>query len=241
MTSFPLVFQEAVSFEKLPAKQLPRERLLEKGPEALSVSELLAIVLSTGIKGKSVFELADEMILRFGGLEGLLDASIPELMEIKGIGKTKAIQLRAIFGIMIKTRRPLFNDHYLIQTPAQAFELAYKELWHQKQEVVMVILRDARGRMIHHERIAMGTLSEVLVHPREVFYPAVRYKAYSLIVAHNHPSGDPTPSSVDLELTRLLVQAGRILAIRLDDHLIIGHESFVSLRERGFLGHSESY
>ncbi|HSW86521.1 MAG TPA: DNA repair protein RadC [Rhabdochlamydiaceae bacterium] len=222
----------------VPEDERPRERLLKEGTDALAIFELLAILLGTGTKGKSVIQLAQEILIRFRGIDGLLDASIPELMEIKGIGKAKAILLKAAFGIARKASRKQLG---LIESSIQAYEMVKNEISHYKQEVLIVILRDVRGRAIHQEKVSVGTLSEVLVHPREVFYPAVRYKAHSLIIAHNHPSGDPTPSNVDLELTRLLMHSSRVMGIGLDDHLIIGADSFVSLKEKGYLGDSKKY
>jgi DNA repair protein RadC len=221
--------------KSLPPEERPRERLVKYGVNSLSLSELIAIVLGSGTQGKSVLKLAREILERFGDIEKLLDASIVELMEFKGIGKAKAIQLKAVLGIALKCRQPSKLDKYLISSAKKAYELAQAEIAHIPQEVLLVILRDVRRKLIHSELVAVGTLSEVLVHPREVFYPAIRHKAHSLIIAHNHPSGDPTPSKADLELTRELIQAANVLGIRLDDHLIICRDSFISLREMGCL------
>lgn len=230
-----------VSFSILPDEERPRERLLKYGIEALTLSELIAIVLGTGTKGKNVLELADELLTKFHGLNGLLDASVEELSEIKGIGKTKAILLQAVFGIALKSRKIDAKEKMPIKTVKQAFDLAYGELSHHKQEMLLVIMRNSKAQLIRHEKVSMGTLSQVLVHPREVFHPAIRHKAHNIILAHNHPSGDPTPSEADLELTRLLVHSSRLLGIGLADHLIIGSSSFVSLRQRGYLSDQKSY
>jgi DNA repair protein RadC len=219
----------------LPLDERPRERLERNGIDALSHAELIAIVLGNGTQGKSVLDLAQELLEHFGGLERLLDASIVELMQIKGIGKAKAILLKAVFGLALKCRRPSTTEKYAISSAKDAYDLAQAEIAHIAQEVLLVILRDVRGNLIHFEKVSIGTLSQVLVHPREVFYPAVRYKAYSLIIAHNHPSGDPKPSSADLELTRSLIQASQVMSIRLDDHLIVCRDRFISLRELGCL------
>ncbi|HUD01977.1 MAG TPA: DNA repair protein RadC [Rhabdochlamydiaceae bacterium] len=224
-----------MNLRKLPAQERPRERLVRFGPEALSLAELLAILLATGTKDKSVLELAHEMVVRFGSLQCLLEASIEEMMEVKGIGPAKAIQLKAAFGIALKTSQKTFIAKDPIHT-REAYELVRHDLADQKQEMLMVILKDVKGRLIALEKVSIGTLSDVLVHPREIFFPAVRHKASSLILAHNHPSGDPTPSIADLELTKHLIRSSRIMGIHLDDHLIIGSSSFVSLRESGFLG-----
>lgn len=220
----------------LDLEERPRERLVRHGGQALSLSELLAILLGTGTRDKSVLTLSNELTLKFGGLSGLLDASLEELQEVKGIGEAKAIQLKAAFAIAQKAIGISTASKPFIRTAGEAFVYAKEEIAMQKQEVLLVLLRDVKGRLIHHEKVSVGTLSEVLVHPREVFYPAVKHKAHSLILAHNHPSGDPTPSESDYKLTRVLIQSSRVMGIGLDDHLIVGHNTFVSLREKGFLG-----
>jgi DNA repair protein RadC len=217
----------------LPMEERPRERLLSEGVDALSHVELIAIVLGSGTRGKSVIGLSREILEHFGGLERLLDASVIELMQVKGIGRAKAIQLKAVFGIALKCRKPSFATKHTITCSKHAYALAQGEIAHIPQEVLLVILRDVRGNMIHLEQVSQGTLSQVLVHPREVFYPAVRHKAHSMIIAHNHPSGDPTPSKSDFELTRALLQASHIMSIGFDDHLIVCRDRYVSLRELG--------
>lgn len=221
--------------KSLPAEERPRERLLSEGVDSLSLAELIAIILGSGTQGKSVLDLSQELLERFGGLEKLLDASIVELMQIKGIGKARAIALKAVFGLALKCRKPRGMDKYLISSPKEAFEIAGAEIGHLSQEVLLVILRDVRGYLIHHEQVSIGTLSQVLFHPREIFYPAVRHKAHSLILAHNHPSGDPKPSQADLELTRKLQHASQVMGIRLDDHIIVCRNKFCSLLEMGYL------
>ncbi len=228
-----------MNLRNLPAEERPRERLVHLGPEALSLAELLAILLTTGTKDKSVLELAHEIVGRFGSLEQLLGASIEELMDMKGIGQAKAVQLKAAFGIALRTNQKKVAAEETIHA-REAYELVRHDLADQKQEMLMVVLKDVKGRLIGLEKVSVGTLSDVLVHPREIFFPAVRHKASSLILAHNHPSGDPTPSDADLELTRHLIRSSRIMGIHLDDHLIIGSSSFVSLRESGFLLNSGS-
>lgn len=226
----------------LPPSERPRERLVRYGVEGVSTTELLAILLSTGTKGKSVLMLAQELLIHFGGIAGLLEASIAELKQVKGVGKAKAIQLKAAFALARRCQQEISaKDHTDILSAEQAFAIAEPEIAHHRQEVLLVILRDAKGRLLHREQISKGTLSEVLVHPREVFYPAIKHKAHSMIIAHNHPSGDPTPSEQDLQLTRLLIQSSRVLGIGLDDHLIICPGVYVSLRKLGYFGQSSKY
>lgn len=223
-------------FKEIPPQERPRERLMRQGAESLSLVELVAILLSTGMKGKSVIELAQEIVIRFGGLSGLLGASLRELMEIKGLGRAKAIQLKAAFAIALKTSEVFLEKEKRLSSQ-DAYELVKNTLSQEKQEILMVFLKDVKGKLITYEKVSVGTLSEVLVHPREVFYPAVRHKANSLILVHNHPSGDPTPSQADVEITRHLLRSSQVMGIKMDDHLIVGKSSFVSLRERGLLLH----
>jgi DNA repair protein RadC len=219
-----------MSLKKIPSTERPRERLELLGADALSLSELIAILLRTGAKGKTSLLLAQELIAHFGGLEGLIDATLEELKTFKGIGPAKAIELKAAFAIAGKNRSPSSNRPLL--APSEVFHLLKDELSAEKQELLVVILKDVRGRVILYETVSIGTLSQVLAHPREIFYPAVRHKAKSLVLVHNHPSGDPTPSNADVDLTKVLVTAGRIMGIHLDDHVIIGKTSFFSFKEK---------
>lgn len=218
--------------ERVPASELPRERLMRDGIDALSLQELLAILLGTGTQGKSVLVLAQELLLHFGGMQGLLNASIEELVAIKGVGKAKAILLKAAFGIALRASRETRETMPLITTVQDAVDIAMKLIGHLKKETVLVILRDVKHRLIRHEVISVGILSEVLVHPREVFQPAIRHGAHSMIVCHNHPSGDPSPSQADIALTEQLFECAKIMGIHLADHLIIGHGSHVSMKKR---------
>lgn len=225
----------------IPVQDRPRERLLRFGADALALSELLAIFLGTGTRDKSVLILAQELVLKFGGIHGLLEASIEELQEIKGIGEAKAVQLKAVFAVADRAVKDAHPLKTMVATPEDAYAIARDLIAEEKQEMILVLLRDAKGKMFHHEIVALGTLSEVLFHPREIFYPAVKHKAFSLIICHNHPSGDPSPSEQDLELTRTLLHCSRVMSIALEDHLIVAKEGFVSLRECGFLGERLKY
>lgn len=226
---------------QIPLDERPRERLLQEGVDALSLSELIAIILCTGTKGKSVLQLSQEIVSHFGSLKELLQASVEELMEIKGVGRAKAVQLKAAFGIALKSLKPCFVAKNFILSAAHAYDVIKSEFHEQTQEILVVILRDIKGALIHSQKVGIGTLSEVLIHPREIFYLAVRHKAHSLIIAHNHPSGDPTPSKRDLELTEILLQASQVMGIVLADHLIVGSHTYLSLKSRGLLGMSARY
>jgi len=218
----------------LPVSELPRERLLRDGIDALSMQELLAILLGTGTQGKPVLILAQELLLQFGGMQGLLNASVEELMQIKGVGKAKAILLKAAFGIALRASKETHELAPTVATIQDAIDIAEPLIGHLKKEAVLVILLDVKRRLIGREVISLGTISEVLVHPREVFQPAIRHGAHSMIVCHNHPSGDPTPSEADIRLTCQLNNCAKIVGISLLDHLIIGRGCNLSMKKRHF-------
>lgn len=222
------------SIKSMPESERPRERLARQGPDGLSNAELLAILLGSGMRGKSVLQLAQELLIQMGSLDKLSQSSLAELQSIQGLGPAKALQLTALFAL---ARRLSEAPHINLQEPIvhakQAYHLVRHQLERETRELFIVLLQDVRRRLICTEVIAVGTLSQVAVHPREVFYPAIRHKAASLIVAHNHPSGDPSPSPQDRHLTTTLIETGRLLGIHVTDHLIIGHGTFISLRESG--------
>lgn len=224
---------------KLPSEERPRERLVNLGCDALSLTELLAICLGSGRRGMSVLHLAEELLATFGSLPDLLEASIMQLMEIKGIGKAKAVQIKAVFALAKRMQRRSGMAKYPVKTPEDAYFLIGPYLEGEKQEKLALLLRNIKGEIFHHEIISSGTLSEVLVHPREVFHYVLLHRAFSFILVHNHPSGNPMPSKSDLELTRLLETSGNLMGIRLDDHLIIGRGAFVSLWEKKFIKRSK--
>lgn len=221
--------------KKWPKSEMPRERLLRDGIEALSLHELLAILLGTGTQGKSVLALAQELVIHFGGIEGLVHASIEELTQVKGMGQAKAMLLKATFGISLRLAKEKSTPNKKISTTLDALEIAKHQIGHLQKEALLVILRDIKSRLICHEVVSLGILSEVLVHPREVFQPAIRHGAYSIIICHNHPSGDPTPSQADIDLTRQLKKSSRVIGIKLVDHLIIGRDSYISMRRENYL------
>lgn len=218
----------------LPEEDRPRERLLRHGPEALSSQELLAILLGSGTQSMPVMRLAQQLITHFGSLQNLADATVQELLAIKGIGQAKAIQLKAIFCLGQRAVRQVLPKKPRITHPKQVFELLREELEFEKCEHFVVLMLDTRGCCVTHEIISIGSLTRTLVHPREVFFSAIRHKASAIILAHNHPSGDPTPSTCDFELTTRLAEAGKLMGIPIHDHIVIGQGSYISLRESGF-------
>lgn len=224
---------ETLSLRHMPESERPRERLSRHGADVLSSAELIAVILGSGMKGKSVLQLSQEVLSHFGSLEKLSDATVAELRQIKGLGEAKAIQLVAAFNLGTRAARGLVAQRPRIETPNQAYQLVKDELQDEKRELFLIIMQDIRRQVIRHEVIAVGTLSNILVHPREVFYPAIRHKASTIILVHNHPSGDPTPSPQDRHLTVSLIEAGRTIGIPVTDHIIVGRGRFVSLRQEG--------
>ena len=221
------------SIQQMPESERPRERLVRFGPESLSVRELIAIVLGSGTKQTPVLQLAQILLAEFGSLEQLASATLQELCQVKGIGMAKAIQLRAIFNLGIRLSRQTLSIKYKIEHPIHAFNLVKDEFLSEKRELFLVILQDAKGYSLGHHIISIGTLTQTPVHPREVFYPAIRHKAVSLILIHNHPSGDLTPSKQDIELTKQLIGVGQMVGIPVNDHLIISEQGYLSLRQQG--------
>lgn len=223
------------SIKQIPIDERPRERLLRYGAESISSAELIAILLGTGMKGKPVLELANELLTHFGSLRELATATLEELLQVKGLGQAKSIQLKASFSLgmrMSLEERPLRSR---MDNPLYVYNLLKRELVQEKREHFIGLFIDTKGFLISREVIAIGTLNEALIHPREVFYPAIRHKAASLIVAHNHPSGDPSPSKQDLLLTEKLIASGRMIGIPLIDHIIIAENGYLSLRQHGVL------
>jgi DNA repair protein RadC len=235
------VFEERVlhplsisSLKALPSQDRPRERLAHRGPDALSNVELLAILLGSGTKQCSVMQLASQLMARFGSLQDLSQASVQELSSLKGIGFAKAVQLKAAFSLFSRlsitpTDKICFDD------PEKIFQLIGQELQRETVEVLMVILFDVKRRLIHREIAARGILTEILVHPREIYHLAIRHRAHTIVVAHNHPSGDVLPSQQDVEMTRILQKAGQIIGIPLTDHLIIAGETYLSFAAQNML------
>lgn len=219
------------TIHQMPENERPRERLKQYGPEAISSAELIAIILGSGTKGCSVLQMAQDLLVRFGSLQNFAEASLEELQQVKGLGIAKAIQLKAALSLGIRASKQTIFHKFKILHPLHAYHYIKDELEHENRELVIVLLQDSKGGVLSHQVISIGTFSQALVHPREVFRPAIRHHAASLVLVHNHPSGDPTPSNEDIEVTRILIEAGYLMDIPLNDHLVVGHGSYVSLRQ----------
>lgn len=221
------------SIQQMPETERPRERLMRHGPESLSAAELIAIVLGSGTKTAPVLQLAQLLVTRFGSLQHLAEATVQELCQVRGIGLAKAIQLKAVFNLGVRLSKQNLSAKYKIEHPVHAYHLVKDELIFEKRELFVIIMQDAKGFVVDRHIVAIGTLTETQVHPREVFYPAIRHKAVSIILAHNHPSGDLTPSKQDYELTRKLVAVGQVIGIPVNDHIIVSSDGYCSMRQQG--------
>jgi DNA repair protein RadC len=209
------------------------------GPAALSTSELIAIILRVGVSGESVITLATRLLSQYKGLTGLSRAEFSQLQSEHGMGPAKTAQLLAALELGRRLMSEPPEERYQIRAPGDAGVLLLPILGHQVQEHFMVLYLDTRNRVVDQETLYIGSLNTSLVRIGEVFRGAVRRNCASVIVAHNHPSGDPSPSPEDIALTRRLVQAGKLLEIEVLDHLVVGQNRYVSLRERG-LGFEQS-
>jgi DNA repair protein RadC len=211
----------------------PRERLLHVGERALNTSELLAICLRTGVGGENVVRLAERLLSQFGGLPGLARASISELQTVNGIGPAKAIEIKAALELGRRLLAATPEERPKVTQPADAANLLMSEMMFLEQEELRVVLLDTRNRVLSTPTIYRGSLNTSVIRIGELFRPAIRSNSAALIVAHNHPSGDPAPSPEDINVTRQIVKAGNLLNIDVLDHIVIGRQKFVSLKERG--------
>lgn len=220
---------------ELPAEERPRERLTLYGPEALSAAELLAILLRTGVAGLSAVGLAGRLLSHFGSLRGIAQASTTELAGINGLGAAKAAQLKAAFEL--GKRNALFVDapRPVIRSPQDVANLLLPELAGELREQFRALLLDTRNQVLRVRTISIGSLNASIIHPRELFREAIANSAAALIAAHNHPSGDPTPSPEDIAVSKRLVEAGKIIGIDVLDHVILGEGRYISLKERGLM------
>jgi DNA repair protein RadC len=228
------------TIHELPPEDRPREKLMQRGAAALSDSELIAILLRTGIPGANAVAVAQTLLREYGSLSTLARCSVQEIAKIKGVGPAKAVQLAAAFGLGARLARESASETPLDQ-PSQIYALLGREMRALRQESLRVVLLDTKYRLLRVEEISLGSLNESIAHPREIFRPALIHSAYAIIVAHNHPSGDPTPSEADRRLTRRLKEAAELLKIPLLDHVIIGapgvngSAGYTSFRELGLL------
>ncbi|MDY6834956.1 MAG: DNA repair protein RadC [Chloroflexota bacterium] len=226
--------KDSFTVRDLPSSERPRERLLRMGEDVLSTQEILALVLGKGVKGESVMLAAQRLLSTFGNLQGIANASSEELMRLKGIGPAKAAQLKASFelGRRIECGDMQLSPSNVVSNPKTVVKHLSSRLRGKKKEHFWVLLLNTRNQVIRDCEISVGSLDASIVHPREVFKEAITASAASVLFVHNHPSGDPTPSQEDVELTKRLVEVGDLVGIEVLDHVIVGSKEYVSLKSR---------
>jgi DNA repair protein RadC len=219
----------------LPGETLPRERLFQHGPEVLANREILAILLRTGLKGENVLDFAERLLMETRGLSGLAQLTVHELTQLHGLGNAKAAELKAALEL---GRRSVSSDPMtrpVINSPQDVAHLVMEEMRYLDREHFRVVSLSTKNHVLGISSISVGSLNSSLVHPRECFKEAIRRNSNAIILLHNHPSGDPTPSREDIDVTRRLSDGGQILGIEVLDHVIIGDNRYISLKERGIL------
>ncbi len=222
-----------VSIKALPEEEQPRERLIRLGSGALSNAELLAILIRTGTRAESALTLSYKILKQQEGLRFLTGCTVQELSSIKGIGGAKAAQLKAAVELGKRLSAAENRPDTAVRCPKDAAALIMEEMRYLKKEYMKLLLLNTKCQVISVEDISVGSLNASIVHPREVFQPAIRKSCASIIMAHNHPSGDPSPSKEDIAITGRIHEAGKIIGIELADHIIIGDGVYVSMKEKG--------
>ena len=224
-----------IRIKELPEDMRPRERLLREGPEALTAIELLAVLLRTGTSSMNALDLAAILLTRAGGLAGLTENSTEELCSVKGIGPAKVAGIKAAVELGRRLATSVPGPKQVIRSPLDVCSLLKERMRHYDREHFKAIFLNTKHYVIAVETVSVGSLNSSLVHPRELFKSSIKRSAAALILAHNHPSGDPTPSQEDIEITRRLVEVGNIIGIQVLDHIIIGDDGYVSLKETGVI------
>jgi DNA repair protein RadC len=220
-----------------PEEDRPREKLLTKGPQALSETELLAIVLRNGnaSTGESAIDHARLLLSQFGGLKGIDEASVSELAAIKGIGPAKVAEIKACLEIAKRMGSQKWQTGEPLRSSEDVYRHFRENLGREKRELFYVVLLNNKNRKIREVKISEGSLTASLVHPREVYNPVIRESAAAVIFVHNHPSGDPAPSPEDIDITKRLKEVGDVMGVRVLDHVVIGYDRFFSFSDKGML------
>lgn len=222
-----------VLIREIPVDERPRERMMQYGAKSLSNAELLAILLRTGTASQSAVHIAERILSQTSGLKGLTESTIETLVQIKGVGPAKAVQILAGVELGRRISRTIPEERLTVRSPQDAADFMMDELQHLTQEHFVCLFLNTKNQVISKETIFVGSLNASIVHPREIFRKAVQRASAALICLHNHPSGDPAPSAEDRNVTRRLKEAGMILGIDVLDHIIIGEQRFYSMKENG--------
>lgn len=226
------------NMKNLPLSERPYEKCLESGTESLTDAELLAVILRTGTAGQTSVQLAQKILLLCGenkSLTGIHHISVKELQKLSGIGQVKAIQIKAVAELAKRMARQQARITLTFSHPATIAEYYMEQLRHEEQEVLVCMMLDTKNRLLGERMIFRGTVNASLVSPREVFLEALRNQAVNIILVHNHPSGDPSPSQNDLLITKRIAESGELLGIHLLDHIVIGDHRYVSFSEKEML------
>jgi DNA repair protein RadC len=220
-----------------PEEDRPREKLLAKGPQSLSETELLAIILRNGnaSTGASAIDHARLLLSQFGGLKGIDEASVTELATVKGIGPAKIAEIKACLEIAKRMGVQKWQAGEPLRSSADVYQHFRENLGREKRELFYVVLLNNKNRKIREVKISEGSLTASLVHPREVYNPVIRESAAAVIFVHNHPSGDPAPSPEDIDITKRLKEVGDVMGVRVLDHVVIGYDRFFSFSDKGML------
>lgn len=226
---------DTIKIMDLPKNERPRERLFRYGAEALSNSELMAVILRTGSRKENILNLSSRILTAGGGLNGLFGLNIEELQKFHGIGAAKAVQIAALAELARRFNAYKSGERYVISKPEDAAKLLMKEMQGLNKEVLKAVLLNTKNAVVKIADISVGSLNSSIVHPREVFNEAIIAHSASIIICHNHPSGDPSPSKEDISITKRLAEGGKLLGIEIIDHIIIGQGVYVSLKEKGIL------
>lgn len=225
------------TIKELPEMERPYEKCERKGAGSLSNEELLAVLLRTGTRGENAIDLARRILYNAGepGILGIHQFSVSRLMKIKGVGRVKAVQISCISELAKRLARSSYEDTLCFTDPASIARYYMEELRHEKQEVMKLLMLNSKAKLIGESDVSKGTVNASVITPRELFIEALQKNAVSIVIMHNHPSGDPTPSREDLLTTKRILEAGLLIGIELLDHIIIGNNCYVSFREKGLL------
>ena len=227
-----------ITVKEMPSDQRPYEKCLALGAGALTDTELLAVIIRSGVKGERSLDLADRILQLSGigqGLLGVCRVGIQDLMKIKGIGKVKAILIQCVAELSRRIAKKAATESLRFERPSTIADYYMEDFRHLEQEHLMVLLLNSKNRLLREQVIFKGTVNASLVSPREIFILALRYGAVNMILVHNHPSGDPSPSKADVDISRRIKQSGELIGIRMLDHIIIGDQKYCSLQERGII------
>lgn len=230
--------EKKLTVPEMPAEERPYEKCMEYGPEVLSDAELLAVIIRTGARGERSMELSRKILELPGtgqGILGIRHLSVKDLMKLRGVGKVKAVQIKCVAELSRRIAKSTASSRLRFDNPAAIADYYMEDLRHLEQEHLLLLMLNSKNKLLQEQMISKGSVNASLITPREIFILALRYDAVNIILIHNHPSGDPTPSHADVEMSRRVKEAGNLVGVQLLDHLIIGDQAYVSLKERGML------